>query len=147
DALSDPEAGWRRSVYILARRAYHLTLLDVFDQPLVATNCTARTPSAVVTQSLAMLNDAFLFEQADFFAARVAATAGTADAASRIDSAFRLALSRPPRPQELTWSMELVERQASRFISAGSEPRQAEHKALAALCHMLLNTNEFLYIE
>ncbi|MEX0713796.1 MAG: DUF1553 domain-containing protein, partial [Pirellulales bacterium] len=147
DSLSDPEAGWRRSMYILARRAYHLTLLDVFDQPLVATNCTARTPSAVVTQSLAMLNDAFLFEQADFFAARLAATAGTADAASRIDSAFRLALSRPPRPQELTWSMELVERQASRFISAGSEPRQAEHKALAALCHMLLNTNEFLYIE
>ncbi len=53
------------------RRAYNLSLLTVFDQPLVATNCLKRGASAVPLQSLFMLNDAFLAEQADHFARRV----------------------------------------------------------------------------
>ena len=55
-----PTAQFRRSLYLLARRNYHPTLLSVFDQPMVATNCTRRKPSAVVLQSLTMLNDAFV---------------------------------------------------------------------------------------
>jgi mono/diheme cytochrome c family protein len=36
--LPAPAAKWRRSVYLLARRNYQLSLLSVFDQPVVATN-------------------------------------------------------------------------------------------------------------
>src|SRR5205814_649161 len=68
----------RRSLYLFARRNYNLTMLGVFDQPVMATNCTRRISSAVPLQSLTLLNDAFMLEQADRFARRVAALAGPA---------------------------------------------------------------------
>src|SRR5256885_11871974 len=40
----------RRSLYLYARRNFTLSLLAAFDQPPVATNCTARKASVVVPQ-------------------------------------------------------------------------------------------------
>ncbi len=71
DRLSNPGDRYRRSIYLTTRRAYNPSILTVFDQPLVATNCLARSTSAVPLQSLFLLNDAFLAEQAEHFAQRV----------------------------------------------------------------------------
>jgi hypothetical protein len=135
--LPAPSARWRRSVYVLARRNYHLSLLNVFDQPVVATNCTARMSSAVVSQALTMLNDRFVLEQAGYLAERVAREAGP-DPAKRIALAFQTALGRPPRAAEVTWCTDLLRRHDERRLDG--------QKALAHLCHVLLNTNEFLYV-
>ena len=70
--LARPTDKFRRSVYLLFRRAYNVSLLTVFDQPLVTTTCPIRDASAVALQSLTMMNDAFLAEQAEAFAKRVA---------------------------------------------------------------------------
>ncbi|MBI3865951.1 MAG: DUF1553 domain-containing protein [Planctomycetia bacterium] len=137
---------FRRSLYLVSRRNYQPTELSVFDQPLVATNCTRRTSAAVALQSLAMLNGTFATEQADQFAKRVIATAG-GDELKRIDLAFKLALSRPPGSEELDKSRLLLARQFQRSLSQpNTKPAEADEQALAHLCHMLLNTNEFLYI-
>ena len=133
--LPTPTSKWRRSVYLLARRNYHPTLLGVFDQPNLTTNCACRTPSAVVLQSLTMLNDGFVLEQADVLAQRVAR--GSATPPGQIDAAFRIVLGRPPRPQEAAWCAELLKRQTQ---------RSSAQQALAHLCHTLLNTSEFLYV-
>jgi len=135
--LPTPTSAERRSLYVLARRNFHLSFLAVFDQPLMANSCTDRASSAVVSQSLTMLNDAFLREQAEAFASRVAALSGDV-MAERIRIAFRLALARPPSANEIAWSTELLQRHMAR-VSAD--------QALTHLCHMLLNTNEFLYVE
>ncbi len=71
DQLSIPGDAYKRSIYLTTRRAYNAALLTVFDQPLVATNCVRRSTSAVPLQSLFMLNDAFVAEQAEHFARRV----------------------------------------------------------------------------
>ncbi|HJT77801.1 MAG TPA: PSD1 and planctomycete cytochrome C domain-containing protein, partial [Gemmataceae bacterium] len=60
--LPTPTARWRRSLYLFSRRNYNLTLLNVFDQPVMATNCTRRITSAVPLQSLTLLNDAVMLE-------------------------------------------------------------------------------------
>ena len=91
--LPSPTSQWRRSLYILGRRNYHLSMLGVFDQPVMTTNCTRRNSSAVVLQSLAMLNDDFVIEQAGFFADRVAAAVSASDC---VATAFRMALAREP---------------------------------------------------
>jgi len=141
--LPTPTSQWRRSVYLLARRNYHPTLLNVFDQPNLTTNCTCRTPSAVVLQSLTMLNDRVVLEQAEFLAERVARSAGTAE--GRIDAAFQIVLARRPRPRETGWCAELLRRHGERYQAQKLPPDQAAQKALAHLCHTLLNTSEFLY--
>jgi len=122
----------RRSVYLLARRNYHPTLLGVFDQPAVATNCTGRTSSAVVLQSLTMLNDSFVLEQSERM------TAGVRNGKNierKIERAFRMALGRGPEKDEMNWSRELLRRHGD------------EGEGLKHLCHMLLNSSEFLYVK
>jgi hypothetical protein len=137
-----PRSVNRRSMYLLARRRYNLSLLDAFDQPEMTSNCTRRAPSAVVSQSLAMLNDDFVLEQADAFAKRVESEAGQAP----VERAFELALGRLPDEAEAGWAAELLRQQAERCQKLPMPPAEAAHKALAHLCQMLLNTNEFLYL-
>jgi mono/diheme cytochrome c family protein len=145
DRLAAPADAWRRSVYLLARRAYNLSLLTVFDQPLVATNCLCRDASAVPLQSLTMLNDDLVAEQAGFFADRVEATASTPPL--QIELAFRLALARRPSDSETAWCQELLAQQAELLRASGLDSGQAAHQALVQLCRTLFNTSEFLYAE
>jgi hypothetical protein len=141
-ALSSPTARYRRSIYLLFRRAYNLSFLSVFDQPLVAVNCPARDTSAVPLQSLTMLNDAFVAEQAAAFADRVLRRAGNAGQEGVIRTAFRLALARQPTDAELRICSDLLTR-----TSGGADQRHPTRPALVELCHTLLNTSEFLYAE
>ena len=138
------EAGGRRrrSIYLLVRRAYNPSLLSVFDQPVIGITCSQRQPSAVVSQSLMMLNDAFLAVQAQRFAERVRGMAG-AGHRRQIDIAFRIALARPPTETERSWCKEHLDRQ-QRLFAEDDHPAVA---ALVDLCHAILNTSEFLYVE
>ncbi|HEY2251783.1 MAG TPA: DUF1549 and DUF1553 domain-containing protein, partial [Planctomycetaceae bacterium] len=98
---------FRRTLYLVSRRNYHPTELSVFDQPLIATNCVRRTSAAVALQSLTMLNGQFITEQAEHFAARVIAAAGS-DELKRVELAFKLALARSPTKDELALSRLLM---------------------------------------
>jgi hypothetical protein len=142
--LPDTTSKWRRSVYLLIRRAFNPNILTVFDQPVVATNCPERGRSAVPLQSLTMMNDAFLFEQSEAFADRVMATAGPS-AEERATTAFRLALGRAPSSLEIGWCSEFLSRQAALYRGSEHKTGAADRKALADLCHALLSTSEFLY--
>jgi hypothetical protein len=143
--LPTPAAAYRRSLYLLARRNYNLTLLSVFDQPVMATNCTRRVSSAVPLQSLTLLNDAFMLEQADCCAVRVAKATG-ASASARIELAFRIIYARKPTSQESAVSGALLERLTRRYAEKDMPADQATLRALAKLCHMLMCSNEFLYV-
>jgi mono/diheme cytochrome c family protein len=141
--LPTPTARWRRSLYLFSRRNYNLTLLNVFDQPVMATNCTRRVASAVPLQSLTLLNDSVMLEQADHFAARVAAV--SAGPGKRVETAFRLAFARRPTAPEAAASTAFLTRVEQDYAAEGLPHTEAERKALARLCHMLLCANEFLY--
>jgi hypothetical protein len=145
-ALLTRSARNKRSIYLLFRRAYNLSLLSVFDQPVIAVNCPCRDAATVPLQSLTMLNDAFVLEQAKAFADRVARQGGTAGEKT-IRIAYRLALARPPSAAEITICTQLLERQAVLFRASKRSDQEAHHLALVQLCHTLLNTSEFLYVE
>ena len=141
-----PTSQFRRSLYLFNRRNYQLTELSIFDQPIIAHNCTRRTSTAVVLQSLAMLNGPFIFTQAERFAERVKQTAQM-DADRRIAIAFQLAFCRPPRATEHSASRDFLARQAARYQEQKKlAPEQSADAALVNLCQMLLNANEFLYV-
>ncbi len=138
----------RRSIYIFARRNYPVTFLEVFDFPIMSVNCTHRVPSATPLQSLALLNSQFMMEQSAAFAARVTRMAGPeAIPEKKVDTAFLIALSRQPTAREQLLSVEHLQKIAAGFAGVKLPAKQAEEKALASLCQMLLATNEFLYIE
>lgn len=133
----------RRSVYALARRNYHPTILAVFGQPLVTTNCTSRESSAVVTQPLAMLNSAFVLEHSDHFARRVASAGNRRQ---QVYKAFYLVLARAPTDDEMRWSVDLVDKLEAHFRVEGKPIVELPHLALRDYCQVVINLNEFLYV-
>jgi hypothetical protein len=138
-----PTTAQRRSIYLLSRRNYHETLLGTFDVPNLTTGCARRSTSAVVGQALTMLNGPFVLAQAGVLAERVAKAADSTD--RRIGEAFTRVLCRPPTEREMLLSRALLAKQTAHYCNAGQPQRQAEQRAVTHLCHMLLNTSEFLY--
>ncbi len=122
----------RRSLYLVARRNYHPTILGVFDQPVMTTNCAGRASSAVVLQALTMLNDAFVREQANHLARRVRRLAGE-QPSRQVELAHRLALGQPPSEREAALCLEWMRHEG------GADP-------LPRLCQVLLNTSAFLSV-
>jgi hypothetical protein len=141
--------GSRRSVYLQVRRSQPLTLLQIFDQPVMETNCTQRGTSTVSSQALTLLNSDFLVRQAEIFADRVRRESLEDPAAH----ALRLAFGRPATQQERATLREFLTSQEARHatvLAAGPEtakPGEAVRRALADLCHMLLSANEFVYVD
>jgi hypothetical protein len=144
-ALASPDDKYRRSLYLVARRRYNLSLMGVFDHPVMSTNATSRGSSAVVLQSLMMLNDAEVHEQSLSFADRVRTEAP--DIGAQVDLAFRYAFARPASGDERDWAQSLVARERGRHLHSGRNEDEAGREALASVCHVLLNANEFLYVE
>jgi hypothetical protein len=132
-------SGRRRSIYLQVRRSQPLTVLQVFDQPVMETNCTRRGVSTVSSQALTLLNSDFLVQQADAMAARVLKASPTSPA----DYAVRLVFGRPATVAEQQKLTAFLDAQAARH---GSAP-DGRRKALADLCHMLLSANEFAYVD
>lgn len=65
----------------------------------------------------------------------------------QVKYAFQRAFARPPSDLELQKSLGFMESQRVGYQSPEVSPEQASQKALADLCHMLLSSNEFLYVE
>jgi hypothetical protein len=147
ESLTTPTSQWRRSVYLLCRRRYHLSLMETFDMPEVVGTCMRRTHAPVVAQSLTMLNDPFLTEQSRLFAKRVAAEIASGQRSDQIKHAFVLGLGRPARAAEIRWSEEFLDQQTVRYGDRSESTEDAKQRALEHLCSILLNTSEFLYIR
>jgi hypothetical protein len=147
DDLSVPNAKWRRSLYVLARRNYPMDFLSVFDYPLMETNCTRRINSATPLQSLTMLNDEFMLENADYLAERVNDIVRKGNPARKIEAAYLLTLSRKPSAVEVEIGESHLKRQEALYAKGNLSPDRASSSALASLCQMLLSSNEFLFVD
>jgi hypothetical protein len=134
-------SGNRRSIYLQVRRSQPLTFLQLFDQPVIETNCTRRETSTVASQALTLLNSDFITKKAEAFAERVLKES-PADPAAH---ALRLAFGRPPREHESKLFVTFLDQQTRQHTK--THPADARRRAVADLCHMLLSANEFAYID
>src|SRR5207244_1149246 len=79
-------------------RSQPLTFLQLFDQPVIETNCTRRETSTVASQALTLLNSDFMTRNAAAFADRVLKE----QPANPAERALLLAFGRPPTDKEST---------------------------------------------
>ena len=138
----------RRSVYLLARRSNPATFMRVFDYPVVDVNCTRRSSSATPLQSLTMINSEFLTTSAGHLARRVESAAGNkASLAEKIDAAYQLTFSRNATPAEVTLSEKHIQQLSKLYEDSGVKSEEASRQSFENLVHMLLCSNEFLYVD
>jgi hypothetical protein len=93
----------------------------------------------VPTQALTMMNSAFIVEQAGQFAARLRQQAGgSIEQQARL--ALRLVTQRPPTDAEIKRALGFV-------AELHGKDGLSDERALDLLCLMLLNLNEFVYLD
>jgi hypothetical protein len=126
----DPEDAktHRRSIYRFLVRSQpqpFMTALDCADPSMsVERRCETLSP----LQALALLNDKLIVAMSKHFAARVEGMAATPR--DRVIAAFRLALARSPTPAE------------ARALAS-----YAKEHGLANACRVILNLNEFSFVD
>jgi hypothetical protein len=148
ETQSRPGAGWpvqtslesaRRSVYVHVKRSLSVPMLADHDQAATDTPCAMRFVSTVPTQALGMINSDFMNEHAQRFADRIQREAGPSQE-KQIALGLRLALQRDPTPAETTLCLTTLERFQSDFNLPPS-------KAMQRIALLMLNLNEFLYLD
>jgi hypothetical protein len=127
----DPSEHNRRSVYIYAKRSFPYPMFSIFDAPETSVSCPQRDATTVAPQALALFNSRFILSHAGALAKRLEHE--HPDSSARIEALWQAALGRSPSPSE--------SRQASAFLAS------APAEALTQLCLVVLNMNEFLYVE
>lgn len=151
---SRPGAGWgtsseeergRRSVYIFIKRTLGVPFLESFDATTPDSPVGARPVTTIAPQALILLNSAFMDEQSAAFAARLLKE-GHPDITAQVERAYRLALGRQPTARETAIARAYLDRQRQAAGKPLPEP-EAERRALTAFCKVVLNLNEFIYID
>jgi mono/diheme cytochrome c family protein len=124
----DSPAGQRRSVYRFLFRTLPDPFMEALDCPAGDQFAPLRNNGVTVQQALAMWNDAFILRHCEHLAARLQREAKTT--AARVDLACEIVYSRPPAADELA---ELT--------------AYAEKHGWANFCRLLLNSNEFVFVD
>jgi hypothetical protein len=136
----------RRSLYMFHKRGLMVPFMTTFDLCDSTVPTGRRDATVVPTQALAMLNNAWVHEQSLAMSARLFAT--DASSPARIDALWRNALGRSPTNHESQLALEYIETQQrnSTQVRENTQPATAL-RYWASLCHILLNTNEFITID
>lgn len=149
---------YRRGVYMYWKRTFLHPGMLAFDAPTRQESEAQRASSNTPSQALVLLNDPTYVEAARVFAARIL-TEGGATVEEQIDWAYREALSRPARPQEVTLLRDLHaaalagfaedEEGAIKLISTGIAPKEdavppAELAAATSIARAIFNLHELI---
>ncbi len=121
-------AARRRSVYRFLFRTLPDPFMDALDCPAGDQLTPSRSVSVTVQQALAMWNNVFVAYYGERFAARLESERRTSE--DRVTLACELALNRPPTPEEI-----------------GELTAYAEKHGFANLCRLILNSNEFMFVN
>jgi hypothetical protein len=145
---SDERQAARRSIYIFVKRGMGVPELEALDQPDTTSSCEQRSVSTTGPQALTFINGDFALEQARHLTLRVLKEAG-ADVSAQISNAFHLVVSRSPSRREIAVAREFLAAQQQQIEAdaGGGLVGDSSERALRALCSVLLNTNEFFYLN
>ncbi len=124
----DDPAGHRRSIYRFLVRSAPDPFMETLDCPDPSLRVEKRNESLTAVQALALLNDKFMLRMAEHLAARVEKKGG--ELSDRIAAAHLLALGREPTAEEGRVLLDY-----------------ARKHGLANTCRLILNTNEFSFVD
>lgn len=145
---SKPGNGWgkstaaeqaRRSVYIHVKRSLSVPMLSAFDFPDTDTTCEARFLTTQPAQALSMLNSDWMQEQAAALLTRIEREVGT-DLHAQASRCLELATGREGSREDVAELKDLVAR-------LKAKNGLAENAARQAMCLVVLNLNQFMYID
>jgi hypothetical protein len=138
----DEPSTYKRSIYASVKRNLKYPMFDVFDQPNASLSCERREVTTVPTQALTLFNNETYLVQSQDLAARLQREAGS-DPAAQVKLLYRIAYSREASAREVQQALEFLKSRGA----AAAQTGVLALRPLAELAHVVLNSNEFVYIN
>lgn len=134
----------RRSVYIKVTRMEGPQFLELFDFPNPMASRGRRDRTNVPAQALALLNDPFVIDQAQFWSERLVME-NHASIEERVEKMFRQALGRPPSKRERQRFVRLI-RELGGAVSTDASLLH-DKQVWQDAAHAMFNMKELIYIR
>jgi hypothetical protein len=129
----------RRTLYVATKRNFLSPMLLAYDTPIPFNTMGRRNVSNVPAQSLVLMNDPFVLQQAGLWAKSLPAGA---TAKERLHVMYAAAFAREPLPEETEEALTFLREQAA---ALNCPPEDA--RPWTDLAHVLFNTKEFIHIN
>ena len=129
----------RRTLYGATYRNFLSPLLLTFDQPSPFGPKGRRSVSNVPAQSLALMNDPFVIEQAKTWADLSLKEAAGNDR-DRISRMYEKAIGKPPTKSQLNTLKSFLDQQAAEY-------GKVDQRAWSDLAHVIINLKDFIYLN
>ncbi len=136
-----------RSVYLMTQRIQRHSYLAIFDGADPSVSTPRRSSTTTPLQSLYLLNDKLVHEQAQKFAQRLMGMQSEKrlSDAETVKLAFELCLSRPASDAELEQAQHHLSSVAARFPNL--DESAARRTAWESLARVMFRLNEFVYLD
>jgi hypothetical protein len=118
-------------------------MMLAFDMPIPFSTFGKRNVSNVPSQSLTMLNDPFIVDQAEVWAKNVMAEPGEFN--GRIENIYLKAFARAPSEQELEQARIFFEEQLA-LMDDKADEQNIEMELWKSYCHSVFNMKEFIFL-
>ena len=135
---------YRRSIYLEVRRNFLEPMMMTFDRPIPFSTFGKRDVTNVPSQSLILMNDPFVINQAKIMAKKLL-NQNNLSFSQKIEWVYMHAFSRKPSTKEII--------NAEKFISLLKEIKNTNNPSLdmslevwKEYCHSIFNLKEFLYL-
>ncbi|QDT41570.1 Planctomycete cytochrome C [Gimesia alba] len=136
----------KRSVYLMTQRLFKHPFLGLFNGPDTNETTGTRNSSNLPTQALYLMNSPFLPKRAEAFGERILQSNTTEE--KQIQTAFQLALSRNPTPEEQADFLQTLHAYRAQILKEQSQnSATANQAAWTGLAKVMLTSNEFFFID
>lgn len=135
----------RRSVYQAIRRNFPNPFLTAFDSPTPLGPVGQRNVSNVPAQALILLNDPLVMEQTRLWAEALAKRTDLSGRA-KLDLAMQTALGRSSTTTEQA-AIEGYLAERAKQLKIAPDTVWNDPRTLTDVCHVLINTKEFVFVE
>ena len=136
----------RRSIYLPVVRNNVYDVFQLLDYPDAAVTNGDRSTTTIAPQALMMMNSEFVEKCSADFAATLMDERHPDDD-SQIQSAYVRAYGRAPTALELEGSKAFLREIDQALAASGEANEQRQRQAWQSLCHVIVSSNEFVYVR
>ena len=133
----------RRSIYQTIRRNFLPPFMLTFDMPAPFSTFGKRNESNVPAQSLTMMNDPFVQEQAKVWATHISEEPLSFE--ERVVAIYLNAFSRIPTPTEVAEAQDFFKEQAEIYETTNADALE-DIRVWTDYCHTIFMMKEFIYL-
>ena len=136
----------RRSIYLPVVRNNVYDVFQLLDYPDAAVPNGDRPTTTIAPQALMMMNSEFVEQYTANFRALLFNGQLRTDE-ERIELAYQRAYGRQPTAHEIAASKTYLSDVALAFASTQASPEQLQKQCWNSLCHVIVSSNEFIYVK